>query len=265
MLIWRERVLAGVAPNTLCVAPLSQSTLLRARCLQRVVRFLAEQPGGSVTTPAGNTLTPRAFQLLGLSALGFSHGLERLHYLLDAAFDGGVLAHKFLKEFDSWMAWDTNPLYALVHEAIYCQGAASRWAAHRVREGAANAAAFDAVAAAAAGQPVMFTGEMVFPWMFDDFKELRKVKDAAEAVAAVEDWPALYDERQLRANTVPVAAVSYFEDMFVDFDLAQGTRARIAGAQQFVSSEWLHDGIRESGAPLFERMLNMCRQGILIR
>lgn len=31
------------------------------------------------------------------------------------------------------MAWDTNPLYAMLHEAIYCQGAASRWAAHRIR------------------------------------------------------------------------------------------------------------------------------------
>lgn len=31
------------------------------------------------------------------------------------------------------MAWDTNPLYAIMHEAIYCQGAASNWAAHRVR------------------------------------------------------------------------------------------------------------------------------------
>lgn len=32
------------------------------------------------------------------------------------------------------MAWDSNPLYALLHEAIYCQGGqASAWAAHRVR------------------------------------------------------------------------------------------------------------------------------------
>ena len=33
------------------------------------------------------------------------------------------------------MAWDSNPLYALLHESIYCQGGgtASNWAAHRVR------------------------------------------------------------------------------------------------------------------------------------
>ena len=38
-----------------------------------------------------------------------------------------------LQDFDTLMAWDTNPLYALLHESIYCQGAASNWAAHRVR------------------------------------------------------------------------------------------------------------------------------------
>jgi hypothetical protein len=31
------------------------------------------------------------------------------------------------------MSWDTNPMYALLHEAIYCQGGAANWAAHRIR------------------------------------------------------------------------------------------------------------------------------------
>ena len=102
---------------------------------------------------------------------------ERLHFLLESAFDGEMLSHKFLKEFDSWQAWDTNPLYAMLHEAIYCQGAPSRWAAHRVRGAETYAAAFDAAAAAAEGRPVMFTGEMVFPWMFEDYAELRRVRE----------------------------------------------------------------------------------------
>lgn len=55
------------------------------------------------------------------------------------------------RAFESWMSWDTNPLYALLHESIYCQGAASNWAAHRVRE-QQFAADFDAVAAAQAGE-----------------------------------------------------------------------------------------------------------------
>lgn len=55
------------------------------------------------------------------------------------------------RAFESWMSWGTNPLYVLLHESIYCQGAASNWAAHRVRE-QHYAAEFDAVAAARAGE-----------------------------------------------------------------------------------------------------------------
>lgn len=42
---------------------------------------------------------------------------------------------------------------------------ASRWAADRVRDSPAFAAAFDAVAAAKEGRPVMFTGECVYRWV----------------------------------------------------------------------------------------------------
>lgn len=123
------------------------------------------------------------------------------------------------QEFDTWMKWDTNPVYAVLHEPIYCQGEASNWAAHRVRE-AEFRDEFDAAAAAAEGRPVNFTGEMVFPWMFDEIAGLRAFKDAAEALAAKSDWPALYDVEKLSENVVPAATVMYFEDMFVNFDLA---------------------------------------------
>lgn len=36
----------------------------------RIVSFLAAQPGGGLELPSGSRLTPRAFQLLGLSGLG---------------------------------------------------------------------------------------------------------------------------------------------------------------------------------------------------
>lgn len=39
----------------------------------------------------------RSFQALGLAGLGFSQGFERLHYLLDAAFEGDQLSYRFKK------------------------------------------------------------------------------------------------------------------------------------------------------------------------
>lgn len=232
-----------------------------------IIRYLLDQqPNQCITTPSGNILSPRSFQLLGLHLLGFAHGFERLNYLLYNAFDGRHLSYKFLKEFDSIMAWDTNPLYAILHESIYCQpgGVASRWAAHRIRETEFKKE-FDAVDAVEEGRPVYFTGEMVFPWMFDEFAQLKGMEEAANILAEETDWGKLYDVNVLHNNSVPVAAASYYEDMFVDFNLAQETAKHIRALKQHITNEYLHDGIRENGVGLMERLLNMARDGILIR
>ena len=65
--------------------------------------------------------------------------------------------HAHTQSFEAWMPWDANPLYALLHESIYCQGRASRWAAHRVRNSDFSDV-FDAALAVANGAPVLFTG-----------------------------------------------------------------------------------------------------------
>jgi hypothetical protein len=53
----------------------------------------------------------------------------------------------------------------------------------------------------------------IFSWMFEDYSELRKIQDVANRVAADSDWPALFDEEQLRKNEVPVYAAVYQEDV----------------------------------------------------
>ena len=57
--------------------------------------------------------------------------------------------------------------------------------------------------------------------MFEDFAALRPLKEAAEILAKKSDWPGLYDLDVLGANTVPTAGATYYEDMYVDFELAQ--------------------------------------------
>lgn len=49
--------------------------------------------------------------------------------------------------------------------------------------------------------------------MFEDYAELRKIKDVAEILANDKDWPQLYDESKLAKNTVPVYVATYIEDM----------------------------------------------------
>ena len=54
--------------------------------------------------------------------------------------------------FEGQLSWDSNPLYVLLHESIYCQGGvASDWSAHRVRAEPEFAATFDALKAVKEG------------------------------------------------------------------------------------------------------------------
>lgn len=55
------------------------------------------------------------------------------------------------------------------------------------------------------------------------------------------------------------------QDMFVDCDLAQETAAQVKGLRQWVTSEYMHCGLREAGGTIFEKLLNMARGGILLR
>lgn len=66
-------------------------------------------------------------------------------------------------------------------------------------------------AAGSTSAPVFFTGEMVFPWMFEDLAALRPLKAVANAVAEAEGWSKLYHSEALGAGRVPAASATYCE------------------------------------------------------
>ena len=68
---------------------------------------------------------------------------------------------------------------------------------------------------------MLTAGEMVFPWMFDDFAALRPLRGAAEALAAREWWSPLYSTIALSTTSAPVASATYYDDMYVDFECGQ--------------------------------------------
>ena len=53
----------------------------------------------------------------------------------------------------------------------------------------------------------------IFRSMFDDYVELKDLREVADLLAFAEDWPELYDENQLVNNEVPVYSATYVEDM----------------------------------------------------
>jgi pimeloyl-ACP methyl ester carboxylesterase len=206
-----------------------------------------------VRLPDGAPLKVRAFQSAGVM-LGQAGGSHALHYLLEDPFAGEELSDAFLYAMMDMLSFASGPLYALLHEACYAQGCATRWAAERIR---AEFAEFDPGAS-----PLFFTGEMIYPWMIDADPVLRPLREAAGILAERGDWPPLYDPARLAANEVPAAAAVYYNDMYVDRELSMQTAAAIRGLRAWVTSEYEHDGLRVSDGAVLDRLIGMVRGNI---
>jgi pimeloyl-ACP methyl ester carboxylesterase len=206
----------------------------------------------AVVLPDGSPLTVARLQSLGLG-LGTRSAYPSLAYLFEEAFadgrSGGELSDTFLAGVWSRTSFSTNPLYAIMHESIYGQSEPTRWAADRVR-GAFPQFAPDA-------DPVLLTGEMIYPWMFDVDPALRPLRETAE-VLAHRTWTPLYDLDVLARNTVPVAAALYVDDMFVDATLARRAAASVANTRVWETNAHEHDGLRES-ADVLDRLIRIAR------
>ncbi|MBS3182439.1 alpha/beta fold hydrolase [Leucobacter manosquensis] len=189
-----------------------------------------------VLLPDGDRLTVRRLQTLGFD-FGMAPGLDRMHWMFDEAFADRAqtrLSETFLSTVAAATAFDTNPLFIALQESIYGPGPTA-WAAQRER---ARHPGFDESA-----RPLLFTGEMVFPWMFDEIRALRGFRAGVEALAAGE-WPIrLYDRDRLTAGDVPVEAAVYFDDMYVDAGLSLETARDVKGLNAWVTNEYEHDGL----------------------
>ncbi|WP_443060830.1 alpha/beta fold hydrolase [Streptomyces sp. NBC_00448] len=217
---------------------------------ERVARIADRLAEGGVRLPDGDVLTVRRLQSLGVD-LGMKPGHERLHWLLDEAWSGDELSATFLHQVLARTSYSDNPLYAALQESIYAHGPGpTGWAAQaelprhpRFAEDA---------------RPLLFTGEMIYPWMFEEISELRPFRAAVELLAERESWPPLYDPERLAANEVPVAAAVYHDDMYVDAGLQLETAARVGNLQTWITNEYEHDGVREDER-VFTRLGQMVR------
>jgi pimeloyl-ACP methyl ester carboxylesterase len=217
-----------------------------------VARHLASH---EVLMPGGGRLTVPAFQSLG-RMLGAAGGSDTLHYLLEDAFAGDVISDAFLARAAAELSFAEAPLYGLVHEACYAQGTATRWAADRIM---AEFPEFDPAAAVDGDIPLLFTGEMIYPWMFETDPVLRPLRDAAEELASRDSWPRLYDPARLAASDVPAAAAIYFNDMYVPRHFSLPTADAIRGLRPWVTNEYEHDGLRLSNGGILDRLIALAR------
>ena len=217
--------------------------------VETVARLADRLSAGDVLLPDGDVLTVRRLRSLGID-FGMKPGYERMHWLLDEALDGAHVTETFLHQVLARSSYSDNPLFAVLQESIYGSGpGATGWAAERER---ARHPGF-----AESARPLLFTGEMMYPWMFEEICALRPFRGAMELLASRADWPPLYDPVRLAANEVPLAAAVYYDDMYVDSGLQLDTAARIGNAQAWVTNEYEHDGLGEER--VFARLTALVR------
>ena len=208
----------------------------RARVREIHRRLEAED----VRPPSGDRLSPRRFRQLGMW-LGASDGFELLHHVLELPFGSSA----FLFDVEAGLGFRRNPIYATLHESSYADGVATRWSAARLLP--------DEITTSEA-----FTGEHVFPWMFEEASALRPHRDAADLLAE-HLWPRLYDPDRLARNEVPVAATVYVDDVYVERVFAEETARGVRGLRAWVTNEYAHNGLRADGERVVGRLLDMVR------
>lgn len=222
----------------------------RAR-LAQIGECLANE---NVYMPDGERLTPERFQSLGI-LFGTGCGMQTLYYLIDEAFvghDRQALSDTFLAQVMMLVNYWDNPLYAVMQESIYGQGQqATNWAAQRVRD------QLGGLKGNAESLPL--TGEMIYPWMFEQVGYLKPFALAADSLASFNDYSPLYDLTRLAANEVPVVAAVYANDMYVPLSLSKRTAQLTANVQTWVTDKFEHDGIRQS-AEVFDKLSTMMNE-----
>jgi pimeloyl-ACP methyl ester carboxylesterase len=251
----REVLFTGGLPPV--ARPVDEVYAATYRTMQeRNRRFYARYPGdrgrvealheraanGDLRLVDGDPVGQARLRSIG-NVLGMSDGAERLHYLLEH----DPASPAFVHDLAAAMPFNSrNPLYAVVHEACYADGGATRWSAQRVMPQAFR------------DDVTLFTGEHVFPEHVREDSGLAPLAEAADLLAE-RDWPRLYDADVLDSVDVPCAAAVYAEDAYVDRAFSEETARAIPRMRAWVTNEYEHDGLRASGGRVLDRLLDLAR------
>jgi hypothetical protein len=155
------------------------------------------------------------------------------------------------------LSFDDAVLYAVLHEAIYCENQASNWAAERVGRTIKDfqwLSGSPQSAQSVRDTPMFFSGEMIFPFMFENYPELEKLAPVADILAKYAGWPDLYDPWTLSKNSVPLYAATFIDDMYVDFGLAQETVKLVRNCKQYITNTIYHNALKSKTDDLLKEL-----------
>lgn len=206
--------------------------------VKKIISLLTEQP---MVLSGKDVFTAERFLDAGL-VLGRTDGLRKLHELLENPFTDSSETN-LRWAFAMGMverSYETNPIYAFLHESIYCNGSTSsawafdqclqedtRFQASRFRD----------------NDFVSFRGEGIRKNMFMEYEGLAPFKEAADILAKENQWSNLYNMHQLENNMIPTCAFVYKTDIFVDYDYSKECANSIQNCVVVEHDRWQHDSI----------------------
>lgn len=220
--------------------------------VHKIVDLLNHAP---ILLPDGGILSSARFLDIGLAYMGRTEGMESLHALLDIAFADRAesrLSYSFIHSIAQMMNYETNPIYAVIHEALYCSGVASNWAADRLLKSRPEFSS--------TSEMPLFLGENIRQAMFDEYALLRPYREAAEILAAKANWSKLYDLDQLAKNTVPVECLVYKTDYYVDFAFSKEAVKKTKNAKIHIHDSWQHDSLRTHSKDVMKLLLSSLKK-----
>lgn len=219
--------------------------------------------------PAGK-LTAKGFMTMGRHFGRGKPGRDWVHSVVNSFADDiereGEISNEAIAEFlklnGTGFKLHLRPLYAAVHELIYCTGpgVASEWAAQRLGRQRKNFRWLeDGFEFAKSEDTLYFSGEMIYQFMLKDAgEELEPFIKPADVLARSTQWSELYDEEQLRQTTVPVKALIYPNDMFLDFGFSTEAAKRIRSCEQLpVANHWIHASIKTNTAEVCDVLFDL--------
>lgn len=255
-----DEVYKAVLPRVLARNDLYYAKFPEDAATVRQIAAYVESQGGAVPLPGGGSLTVPRLMTIGI-AFGGHGGFDSVHntllHLKSSLGQFGHLSRASLAPLESFTPFDTNIIYAILHEAIYCDGPGqvSDWAANRVGSSLKDFNWLLTGTLPSDEQP-NFSGENIFPFHFDTYPELMALKEVADKLAAIDDWEPLYNIDKLRERSVPVYAASYVEDMYVDYDFARET-AKLVGAKTFETNVMYHSALRSKADEVLQQLFSL--------
>ena len=245
-------ITAGIAPLACTSAQEIYHALIENICLrneefyqrfpndkkkaQAIIANLQQKP----MAVGGEVLTVERFLDLGWY-FGQENGFDTVHHLLDEAFcdeNMALLSWRFAKNvLQATSFWEMNPLYSILHEACYCNGYGSHWAADQVKQ--------EIKAFSSEEIPPYFSGETVRQKMFKDYVGLQNFSAAADILANKTNWPMLYDIESLKNNTVPLSVLLMTDDFYVNYEFKQYCSVKLKLVNSIILKQFLDQAKKE--------------------